>query len=393
MASLEPLDDAALRAQLARRAAGADSVDDASLRAIIATRVAGQTQRRPWFTPRAGRRPVLALTAGLLAVAFVVAAVVVRLAPVIPPVAQTPGPTAVAHSPSPGLTPVPTPVATLPSGPLDTTASASLNGVQVTIEFERNPMPAGEPTWVTTTVTNTGADDLIWLHGPCTHPTTVTVGGTVDGQTWRGGGDQTGASLRFRSMALAQAGVADGVIVVSFVPEAFVGKKGTYGCGDMGSESSLAPGKSIKQRARWDGEAGTLLGPPPTGRVELVGSFRDFWRRSAGEPTDESAAPAINVPLTAWIDGRVEGIIHPAEAIDAALLDRRLVAILETRDLGNANSPVIRYDPAAAVWQVGLLDDNNGGDPQVHLVIVDGHTGQILQFVERTWNFNVDGFP
>ncbi|HLQ49838.1 MAG TPA: hypothetical protein VK233_12755, partial [Candidatus Dormibacteraeota bacterium] len=258
---------------------------------------------------------------------------------------------------------------------------------------ERNPMPAGEPTWVTTTVTNSGADDLIWLHGPCTHPTTVTVGGTVDGQNWRDGGDQIGASLRFRSMALAQAGVADGAIVVSFVPEAFVGNKGMYGCGDMATESSLAPGKSIKQRARWDGEAGTLLGPPPTGQVALVGSFRDFWRRSAGEPTDSSAAPAIDVPLTAWIDGRVEGIIHPAEAIDAALLDRRLVAILETRDLGNANSPVIRYDPAAAVWQVGLLDYNDGGDPRVHLVIVDGHTGQILQFVERTWNFNVDGFP
>jgi hypothetical protein len=392
MAAQGPLNDDALRLQLARRADAARP-DAVALRATIASRIGEQRQGRRWFTPRGGRRPVLALATGLLAVAFVVAAVVIRLAPVTPAVAQTPGPTAVALSPSPGLTPVPTPVATLPSGLLDTTVSTSLNGVQVTIELERNPMPAGEPTWVTTTVTNTGADDLIWLHGPCTHPTTVTVGGTVDGQTWRGGGDQTGAPLRFRSMALAQAGIADGIIVVSFVPEAFVGTKGTYGCGDMGLESSLAPGKSIKQRERWDGEAGTLLGPPPTGRLELVGSFRDFWRRSAGEPTDLSAAPAIDVPLTAWIDGRVEGIIHPAEAIDAALLDRRLVAILETRDLGNANSPVVRYDPAAAVWQVGLLDYNDGGDPQVHLVIVDGHTGQILQFVERTWNFNVDGFP
>jgi len=392
MAAREPLDDDALRFQLARRADAARP-DGIGLRATIASRIEGQRQGRRWFTSRGGRRPVLVLATGLLAVAFVVAAVVIRLAPVTPPVAQTPGPTAVALSPSPGLTAVPTSVATLPSGPLDTTALASLNGVQVTIELERNPMPAGEPTWVTTTVTNTGADDLIWLHGPCTHPTTVTVGGTVDGQTWRGGGDQRGASLRFRSMALAQTGVADGAIVISFVPEAFVGKKGTYSCGDMGLESSLAPGKSIKQRARWDGEAGTLLGPPPTGRVELVGSFRDFWRRSAGEPTDLLTAPAIDVPLTAWIDGRIEGIIHPAEAIDAALHDRRLVAILETRDLGNANSPVIRYDPTAAVWQVGLLDYNDGGDPQVHLVIVDGHTGQILQFVERTWNFNVDGFP
>jgi hypothetical protein len=392
MAARAPLDDDALRLQLARRADAARP-DAVALRATIASRIAGQRQGRRWFTSRGGRRPVLALAMGLLAVAFVGAAVVVRLAPVTPPVAQTPGPTAVALSPSPGLTPVPTPVATLPSGPLDTIASASLNGVQVTIEFERNPMPAGESTWVTTTVTNTGADDLIWSHGSCTHPTTVTVGGTVDGQNWRDGGDQNGASLRFRSMALAQAGVADGAIVVSFVPEAFVGKQGTYGCGDMALESSLAPGKSNKQRARWDGEAGTLLGPPPTGQVALVGSFRDFWRRSGGEPTDLSTAPAIEVPLTVWIDGRVQGIIHPAEAIDAALRDQRLVAILETRDLGNANSPVLRYDPVAAVWEVGLLEDNYGGEPQVHLVIVDGHTGEIRQFVERTWDFNVDGFP
>jgi hypothetical protein len=387
-----PLDDDGLRFHLARRADAARP-DDVALRATIASRIAGQTRRNRWFPPRGGRPPVLTLAAGLLAVVFALITVVVRLAHVTPPVAQTPVPTAVVQSPSPRLTPVPAPVATLPSGPLDTTASASLNGVQVTIELERNPMPAGESTWVTTTVTNTGADDLIWSHGPCTHPTTVTVGGTVDGQNWRDGGDQIGASLRFRSMALAQAGVADGAIVVSFLPEAFVGKKGTYGCGDVALESSLAPGKSIKQRARWDGEAGTLLGPPPTGQVALVGSFRDFWRRSGGEPTDLYTAPAIEVPLTVWIDGRVQGIIHPGEAIDAALRDQRLVAILETRDLGNANIPVLRYDPVAAVWEVGLLEDNYGGEPQVHLVIVDGHTGEIRQFVERTWNFNVDGFP
>jgi len=26
-------------------------------------------------------------------------------------------------------------------------------------------------------------------------------------------------------------------------------------------------------------------------------------------------------------------------------------------------------------------------------VIVDGHTGQILQFIERTWDYSVDGYP
>jgi len=194
-------------------------------------------------------------------------------------------------------------------------------------------------------------------------------------------------------MALAGAGVEMGAIAIDFIPEAFVGDRGYHGCGDVGVEDTLAAGATIQQRAEWDGMAGRFLGPPPTGQVALVGSFRDFWRRSAGEPTDLSTAPAIEVPLTAWIDGRVEGIIHPAEAIDAALGDRRLVAILETRDLGNANSPVLRYDPVAAVWQVGLEEDDYGGEPKVHLVIVDGHTGQILQFIERTWNFSVDGYP
>lgn len=390
MSGLEPLEDAVLRGQLARRAAGADPVEEAPLRAAIASRLVGQTQRQPWLTRRGAWRPVMAVASGALVV--VVAAVVIGQTPG-PLVGQTPRPTAVALSPSPGTMPSTSPIATLPSGPLARTATVETNGVRVTIELERNPMPAGERTWVTTTVTNTGRDDLIWLHGACAHPTTVGVHGTIEGQSWRAGRNQTGASLRFKSMALAGAGVDKRAISIDFVPEAYVGAKGYHGCGDVGVNEALAAGASIRQRAQWDGAAGFLLGPPPTGRVELVGSFRFFWRRSAGEPADLMTAPAIEVPLTAWIDGRVEGIIHPAEAIDAALLDRRLVDILTPGDLGNANGPVLRYDPVAAVWQVGLEEDNYGGKPQVHLVFVDGHTGQIRQFVERTWKFDVDGYP
>ena len=390
MAPPETLDDVAIRAQLVRRAAGADSVDDVALRAVIALRLAGETQQGSWLSRPGALKPAMVVAAIALVVTV---AVVVGGRTSGPLVGQTQKPTAVAISPSPGATPVSTPDATIPAGPLATTAAVDAYSIHVSIELERNPMPAGEPTWVTTTVTNTGTDDLIWLHGACAHPTTVFVNGTVRGQSWRPGRSQTGKGLRFKSMALAGAGVDMRAISIGFVPEAYVGVKGNQGCSDVGVTEALAAGATIWQRAQWDGAAGFLLGPPPTGRVELIGSFRFFWRRSAGEPADQMAAPAIDVSLTTWIDGRVEGIIHPAEAIDAALLDRRLLDILEARDLGNANSPVLRYDPVAAVWQVGLLDENYGGEPQVHLALVDGRTGQIVQFIERTWNFSVDGYP
>jgi hypothetical protein len=87
---------------------------------------------------------------------------------------------------APVATPVPTPDPTLPTGNLETTASVERDGVRVRIELDRNPMPAGEPTWVATTVTNIGDDDLIWLHGGCA--ISVGVNGRMNGRRWSFGG-------------------------------------------------------------------------------------------------------------------------------------------------------------------------------------------------------------
>jgi hypothetical protein len=45
---------------------------------------------------------------------------------------------------------------------LPTSATAEQNGVRLTIELERNPLPAGQPTWITKTITNTGRDAVVY---------------------------------------------------------------------------------------------------------------------------------------------------------------------------------------------------------------------------------------
>jgi hypothetical protein len=283
----------------------------------------------------------------------------------------------------------PTPVPTAPAEALLRASTIEQDGVRVTIELERNPMPAGEATWVSTTVTNVGSDDMVWFHDGCA--VAVGVGGTMAGTKWRPGiGGQRGAALEYRSFALERLGVDDGSISIRFTEEARVGQKGTYGCSDIGIGDKLEPGDSIEQRARWDGSAGTLLGPPPTGLVRLTGSFRYYWREAAGEPENITTG-VVDLPLDAWIEQSGPGGIHPAEAIDIALSDVRLANLLESRDLWNANEPLIRFDPSDSVWQVGLLE--HGDRPFVHLVLVDGATGTLRGWVERSWDFDVDGFP
>jgi hypothetical protein len=87
----------------------------------------------------------------------------------------------------------------------------------MTIELERNPMPAGEPTWSTSTITNTGPDNLVWFHDGCADA--VYVKGLMEGTTWRPGvKDQTGAALEYRKFALESIGVDHGEVWIVFQP-------------------------------------------------------------------------------------------------------------------------------------------------------------------------------
>ncbi|HSL33543.1 MAG TPA: hypothetical protein VK871_07825 [Candidatus Limnocylindrales bacterium] len=69
----------------------------------------------------------------------------------------------------------PTAIPTAPAEALERIASIEQDGVRLTIELERNPLPAGEPTWLTTTVANTGPDELRWITDACDIDVSVCV--------------------------------------------------------------------------------------------------------------------------------------------------------------------------------------------------------------------------
>ena len=335
---------------------------------------------------------------GFLLAALLAACVALPVSSSPPPLAGSPSSSArpsyeTAPSPVATLEPAASPPAPAPTIPanLSTMAVAEQDGVRITIELERNPIPAGEPTWVRITVTNLGHDDLIWFHDGCA----ITIG--VNGQL-EDAGYRTGASLSapfqtFKGYLLDVRSIRDGDIWIGFTPEAYIGK-GSFGCSDIGISDRVRPGASIAQRAQWNG-LGYLFGPPPpSAGVDLIGSFRYYWRESTGEPEDITKQ-VIDVHLRTWVLGRAEVLLDPAEAVDAALADPRLPDFLARLKLRYANEPFLRYDTGTGTYAIGVLVD--GDEPQtrstLHTAIVDAHTGEVRDFRERIWDWQAEGNP
>jgi hypothetical protein len=45
------------------------------------------------------------------------------------------------------------------------------------------------------------------------------------------------------------------------------------------------------------------------------------------------------------------------------------------------------------VYQIGMLESGNLPVARAHLVLVGARTGEIVGFVERDWDYDVDGYP
>jgi hypothetical protein len=283
--------------------------------------------------------------------------------------------------PSPAVSPTAPPTA--PSG-LKTRFRTERDGIRVTIELDRNPLPAGKQTWATMTVKNVGKGDVTWFHDGCA----IAVGlqaKLVDVE-WRKGKEHAGQSATFKSDLIRD--IPEGVWI-SFAPEWNIGK-GSIGCADLGMSDTIHAGRSIKQRAQWDGMAYLRLGMPPSGRASLHG-WAGYYYRGKHRPANMLETGVIKVGGEVWIaDGKDPSWLDPPEVIDAALADPEFVQWIAKLELGNGNQEILWFDLDLGLWQVGTL---HYGLKQLHYLLVDPVTGEVVDTVERPWVPDVDGYP
>nr|MBA3779931.1 hypothetical protein [Chloroflexota bacterium] len=124
---------------------------------------------------------------------------------------------AVANSPR---TAVSSPQSTPPTElPLEAVVEKA--GIQLRIVLDRNPMPAGQPTWATTEVRNTGTRDLHWITDGC--ETHVGISAELQGVTWDPGTATDGPLAEYRDWFIESANLTEGSIWFSFAKPAHVG--------------------------------------------------------------------------------------------------------------------------------------------------------------------------
>ncbi len=293
-------------------------------------------------------------------------------------------------TPSPGPTPSGSTAPTEPPDSLPRVAVTEQDGIRVRMELQRNPLRAGEPSWVRTTVSNLGTDDVTWLHDGCA--TSVVVHGQSE-MDWPPGIDQTGQALSFKNRLLNVYVTTDRPrpAALNFVPRAMLGA-GSYGCTDIGITEIIRPGQAVRRTLWWSGYADVKRGLPPDGPATITGFAGYYWRghREPEVITDRK----LELGIPAWIvDGAQGQRLTPPEVIDAALADPSFVAYLETQDLGNGREEILWYDPAADVWEVGVMPWYESKPPRIHGVLVDPVTGAIRGALDRPWDEEADGFP
>jgi len=296
-------------------------------------------------------------------------------------------PSPVPATPSPGssagstVQPAPTSVPTLPALELDRVATTELDGIRITIELERNPMPAGEPTWVTKTIENIGKEPIQYF--PCGEA--MSVRGRIDGMPWRSGQAWPNPAGTWKAYLVDHLRVFEDGRRIVFLPAGLTGS--SSGCGDIAYVEILPPDGRLRERARWDGLTFRRLAPPSTTRIDLVASFA--YAR-AGRADVEAPRLEISVHLETWIEGRSDAYLDPGEVADVALRDPRLTALLGARELSNGNEGVLIFDPGSATYQVGMLESGNLPVAHAHFLTINGVTGEIQGFVERDWDYQVD---
>ena len=295
------------------------------------------------------------------------------------------------QSARPTTTPSPTsePQPTVPPD-LRRTATKTRDDIRVTVKLQRNPLPAGERSWVKTRVENLGATDVTWFHDGCAAP--VWVEGQAVEQ-WRYGTTHAGNAQQFKDLVLGVLGRQAEPLppIVSFQPKRHLGR-GSYGCADMGMAETIAPGEDIRETRWWTGFDERTLGLPPSGPVNLRMEAAFYWR--GPEPVDNITNHRIRLKLDAWISQGVSPTRPtPPEIVDAALADPTFATFLQTQELTNGREVIAWYDAEEDRWEVGVMPWYETEPPRIHGVLLDAATGEVIARLDRPWIHDVDPAP
>ncbi len=303
-----------------------------------------------------------------------------------PSTSTSPGVSAGPSAPAPS-----TPVSPGPTAPPDLARVAVVerDDIRVEIELQRNPLPAGERSWVKVRVTNQGKTDVTWFHDGCAEPVSVRGASQV---AWPMGEEHLGQAGRFKTFALGGyfARAPDPHGVLSFVRKSRL-HTGPLGCADVGITDTIEPGDSVRTTRWWSGFTDLHRALPAAGPVKIRGFAAYYWRgKEPGDITEQ----AINLELDAWIvSDATAGRLSPAQAVDAALSDSDFVDYLQTQAIANGRATIAWYDADRDLWEIGVMPWYETEPPRIHGVLVDAVTGRILGSLDRPWDQDVDPFP
>lgn len=287
-------------------------------------------------------------------------------------------------SPSTSTTPQPTP----PSD-LARVVVKERDDIRVEVELQRNPLPAGEPSWIKVLVTNAGRTDVTWYHDGCANPVPVYA---TSGVAWPMGEQHAEHLEMFKTYALG------GHIAEAPDPHgwlAFVRKEdlhsGSPGCADLGIGETLKPGETVRATRWWSGFTDVNRALPMAGPATIRAEAAYFWR---GKEPSDIPKQVIKLKLDAWIvdDGAADRL-SPAQAVDAALADPDFAAYVRTQAIANGRAEIAWYDRDRDLWEIGIMPWYETEPPRIHGVLVDAVTGAILGPLDRPWDRDVDPFP
>jgi hypothetical protein len=262
------------------------------------------------------------------------------------------------------------------------------DNIRVEVELQRNPLPAGEPSWVKVRVTNEGGTDVTWFHDGCAEP--VNVYG-VSKVAWSMGKEQRQAGM-FKTYALGGSIAAppDPHGVMSFVEKEGL-HTGPTGCADLGIGETIKPGKTLRATRWWSGFTDLNRALPAAGPATFRGFAGYYWRGK--EPTDITDQ-VIKLKLDAWIvSDAAAARLSPAQAIDAALSDPTFTTYIDSQAIANGRATIAWYDADRDLWEIGVMPWYETEPPRIHGVLVDAVSGAIRGPLDRPWDHDVDPFP